>query len=155
MLKDQIDLLLAFNEYGVEYLIVGGHAVGYHSEPRGTKDLDLWIRSSEHNSVRVFEALRSFGAPLLGISPADFVGQPESVFQLGMPPSRIDVLQEVDGVDFDQAWQNRVERNLDSSTLIHVISRDDLIANKLASGRFIDLADVEKLRDAAIDELKS
>ena len=152
MLKDQIDLLRAFNEHGVEYLVVGGHAVGYHSEPRGTKNLALWIRSDTSNSVKVYEALRLFGAPLAGVSPADFVEHPDSVFQLGMPPSRIDVLQEVDGIEFDEAWSNRVERNVDALTPVHVISREDLITNKLASGRFIDLADVEKLREAADDE---
>ena len=148
MLKDQKDLLRAFNEHGVEYLLVGGHAVGFHAEPRGTKDLDVWIRSDEANSLRVYEALRTFGAPLSDVSPADFAGHPDSIFQLGMPPSRVDVLQSVDGLDFDRAWSNRVERAIDPSTPVHVISRGDLITNKTATGRFIDLADVEKLRES-------
>lgn len=146
MLKDQKDLLRAFNEHGVEYLVVGGHAVGFHSEPRGTKDLDVWIRSNPANANAVFSALRDFGAPLAGISPDDFSEHPEAVFQIGVPPSRVDVLQDVSGLKFEEAWQHRVDRMADADLTVHVISREDLIRNKEASGRFIDLADVEKLK---------
>lgn len=146
MLKDQKDLLRAFNDHGVEYLVVGGHAVGFHSEPRGTKDLDVWIRSDEANAKAVFSALQDFGAPLSGISPSDFNEHPETVFQIGMPPARVDVLQDIPGIAFEEAWQHRVDRMADTDLTVHVISKEDLIRNKEASGRFIDLADVEKLK---------
>ena len=121
MLKDQKNLLRAFNEHGVEYLVVGGHAVGYHSEPRGTKDLDVLIRSDEANSRAIYRALRAFGVPLNGVAPEDFNGHPETIFQLGVPPSRIDVLQEIPGVKFEEAWRRRVEREVDPETPVHVI----------------------------------
>ncbi len=137
MLKDQKELLERFNANGVRYLVVGGHAVGIHAEPRGT------------NSVAVFRALTEFGAPIAGMSPDDFNDKPTSVFQMGVPPSRIDILQSIEGVIFDEAWPRRVDEILAGQVLAHVLSRDDLIKNKLAVGRLQDLADVEKIREAA------
>jgi hypothetical protein len=149
MLKDQKDLLVAFNAHGVKYLVIGAHAVGVHAEPRGTKDLDLFIKSNEENSKAVFAALADFGAPLAGVTPDDFNDQPSSVFQLGVEPARVDILQGIAGVTFDEAWNNRVERLLDTDIPAHIISFEHLIQNKLASGRYQDLADVEKLRESA------
>lgn len=140
------ELLLSFNEHAVKYLIIGGYAFGVHAEPRGTKDLDLFIRSDEDNSKAVFRALAQYGAPLTGLSPADFMDG--STFQIGQPPERIDLLQEIDGITFDEAWENRIEGSIDGDTPTCVISRDDLIRNKLASGRDQDLLDVKKLRAA-------
>ncbi|MEO8725181.1 MAG: nucleotidyltransferase [Acidobacteriaceae bacterium] len=139
-----------FNKHNVEYLVIGGHAVSFHAEPRGTKDLDLFIRSDAKNGEAVYRALADFGAPLSGITPADFHGHPEAVFQIGTPPSRIDILQGILGVAFEEAWKNRVESFVDKDIPAHVISRDDLIANKLAVGRGQDLVDVEKLSAAAL-----
>ncbi len=149
MLKDHKELLSVFNKHNVEYLVIGGHAVGFHAEPRGTKDLDVLIRSDAKNSQAVYSALAEFGAPLSGVVPADFNGHPETVFQIGTPPSRIDILQGILGVAFDQAWKNRVESFVAKDIPAHVISHDDLIANKLAVGRGQDLVDVEKIREAA------
>ena len=148
MLKDQKELIEKFNEHGVKYLVIGGHAVGIHSEPRGTKDLDLFIKTDLENSLAVFRALAEFGAPIAGMTPDDFNDKPTSVFQMGVPPARIDILQGIEGVDFDQAWPKRVDEVLAGQVLAHIISRDDLIANKLAVGRLQDLADVEKIREA-------
>ena len=145
MFKDQTDLLSAFNAHNVEYLVVGGHAVGEHSQPRGTKDLDILIRSDEANSKAVFRALADYGAPLSGLSPDDFNNKPESVFQIGVEPARIDILQSIPAVDFDAVWANRVESTIDGSTPVHFISADDLIRNKLATGRHRDLDDVERI----------
>jgi hypothetical protein len=149
MLKNQKELLELLNAHGVKYLVVGGHAVGIHAEPRGTKDLNVFIKADPENSLAVFRALTKFGAPIAGMTPEDFNDKPTSVFQMGVPPSRIDILQGIEAVDFDEAWPARVDEVLAGQVLAHVISRDDLIKNKLAVGRLQDLADVEKIREAA------
>jgi hypothetical protein len=145
--EDLKQLLLAFNAHGVEYLVVGGWAVGFYSEPRSTKDIDLFIRSGVKNSEAVFRALAEFGAPLAGLTPLDFRDSPNSIFQLGFTPARADILQSIDGVNFDEAWPKRVELSLEG-TPVHVVSAEHLIQNKLASGRMRDLADVEAIREA-------
>ena len=146
MPKDLKELLRAFNEHRVRYLVVGGYAFGVYAEPRATKDLDLLIRSDEENSAAVYRALTQYGAPLDGLSPKDFMDG--STFQVGQPPARIDILQRIDGVTFDQAWQNRIEGRIDGEVQVNVISKDDLIRNKLASGREQDVLDAKKLRTA-------
>ena len=151
MLKDQRDILAAFNAQGVKYLVIGGHAVGVHAEPRGTKDLDVFIKADEENSKAVFAALAEFGAPIDGMTPADFNDKPTTVFQMGVQPGRVDILQGIAGVTFDEAWESRVEELFDGNTPAHFISREHLIQNKLAVGRFQDLADVERLREAAFE----
>jgi predicted nucleotidyltransferase len=146
--EDLKQLLLALNAHGAEYLVVGGWAVGFYSEPRSTKDIDLFIRSEVKNSEAVFRALAEFGAPIAGLTPADFRDSPTSVFQLGSSPARADFLQSIDGVEFDDAWKDRVAFSLDGVE-VHLISESDLIRNKLKSGRLQDLADVEAIRAAA------
>lgn len=146
MPKDFKDLLRAFNENAVKYLIIGAHAFGVHAQPRTTKDLDLFIRSDSENAKAVYHALAKFGAPLEGMSPADFADG--TTFQIGQPPDRIDVLQRIDGLTFDEAWPNRIEGMIDGEIPASVISREDLIKNKLASGREQDLLDVKTLRKA-------
>lgn len=110
--SDLRELLLAFNAHGVEYLLVGGYAVGVHAEPRATKDLDLFIRPSEPNAEIVFRALAAFGAPLDGVTPADFCSDPNSVFQIGQTPVRIDILQHLDGVTFEEPGRNESKQSL-------------------------------------------
>jgi hypothetical protein len=149
MFKDQKDLLAAFNAHGVKYLVIGAHAVGIYADPRGTKDLDVFIKADERNSRAVYAALAAYGAPLGKMTPADFNDKASSVFQIGTEPDRVDVLQGIAGVTFDEAWKAREERLLDKETPAHVISKEHLIQNKLASGRLQDLADVEKLREVA------
>jgi hypothetical protein len=147
MPADLKDFLRAFNAHGVKYLVVGGYAYGVHAEPRATKDLDIFIRRDDENSAAVFRALTQYGAPVNEVSPADF--RDGSAFQIGQPPARIDILQQIDGVTFDEAWDNRVEGLIDGEISVAVLSREDLIRNKLASGRDQDLLDVKKLRAAA------
>jgi hypothetical protein len=147
MPKDLKELLRAFNDHAVKYLFVGGYAFGVHAEPRATKNLDLFIRPDKENSEALFRALAQYGAPLDDLSPADFMDG--SVFQIGQPPARVDILQHIDGISFDQAWENRIEGLVDGEVLTLVISKDDLIQNKLASGREQDILDVKKLRAAA------
>jgi len=146
--NDLRELLLAFNAHGVEYLLVGGYAVGIHAEPRATKDLDIFVRPERPNAEIVYRALAAFGAPLTGVAPGDFCDDPATVFQIGQPPLRIGILQQFDGVTFDEAWPNRIEAQMDGIP-VHVISAEDLIRNKLASGRLRDLADAEAIREAA------
>jgi hypothetical protein len=148
MLKDHKDILAALNAHHVKYLVVGGHAVSIQAEPRGTKDLNLFIKADEENSRAVFAALAEYGAPVSGMTPADFNDKPTTEFQMGVPPARIDILQGIAGVRFDEAWESRVEGLFDQETSAHVISRRHLIQNKLAVGRYQDLADVEKLRES-------
>jgi hypothetical protein len=114
MPKDLKELLRAFNDQGVKYLIVGGYAFGVHAEPRATKDLDLFIRADEENSQALFRALAQYGAPLGDLSPADFMDG--TVFQVGQPPARVDILQHIDGISFDQAWENRIEGLVDGKS---------------------------------------
>jgi len=146
MTKDFKDLLRAFNANAVKYLIIGAHAFGVHAQTRTTKDLDLFIRSDEENAKAAFRALIGFGVPMQGLSPADFFDG--TTFQIGQPPDRIDILQRIDGVTFDEAWPNRIEGLIDGEVPASVISREDLIRNKLAGGHEQDLLDVKALRKA-------
>lgn len=145
MPRDLKDLFRAFNDHAVKYIIVGGYAFGVRAEPRA-KDLDILIRSDEENSKAVFRALAQYGAALDGMSPPDFMGG--STFQIGQPPARIDILQRIDGVTFDEAWKNRIEGHIDDEIRTSVISREDLIRNKLACGWEQDILDAKKLRAA-------
>jgi predicted nucleotidyltransferase len=145
--EDLRQLLLALNAHGVEYLVVGGWAAGFYSEPRSTKDIDIFIRSNLLNSEAVFKALAAFGAPLAGLSAADFRDHPTSIFQIGHEPVRADILQAIDAVGFDEAWRDRVEVSLDG-VAVHLISAEHLMRNKVKSGRLRDLADVEAIREA-------
>ena len=137
------DLLNVFNRCGVEYLVVGGYAVMFYTEPRFTKDLDLWVRPSAENANRVFRALAEFGAPLAGIQPGDFAKE-DTIYQLGVPPVRIDVVTSITSVTFEEAWPRRKEADFDD-VAAHFISLGHLRANKSAVGRASDLADVERL----------
>jgi hypothetical protein len=143
MNSDFEELLSAFNANGVKYLIVGGYAVMLYSEPRYTKDLDVWVEASEENGAKVFRALAAFGAPLAGLTPADFAAE-GFFYQLGRPPARVDILMSVDGVTFEEAWPNRREAPLGTMPA-WFIGREDLIRNKRASARHIDLHDAELL----------
>jgi hypothetical protein len=144
--KDFQDILRAFNDHKVKYLVVGGFAFGVHLEPRTTKDIDLWIRTDPENAKAVFQALAAFGAPIAGMTPNDFMDG--TIFQMGQSPERIDIIQQVSGLNFDDAWEHRLEGFIDEQTPALVISRDDLIRNKLAAGRDQDLLDVKVLRAA-------
>jgi hypothetical protein len=142
--------LSAFNAHGVEYLVVGGHAVNAYTQARYTKDLDVLVRSTEANAHLIYKALASFGAPLAGVSPSDFFGHPDDYFQIGVEPDRIDILQSISGVSFDEAWSAATIGCL-MDVPVRFISREHLIANKIASGRPRDLGDADELRKFARD----
>lgn len=144
MFRDFKELLSVLNAHRVKYLIVGGYAVSLHAEPRATKDLDVLIGRSAENGKAVFAALRDFGAPLEGLTYRDFM-EPGSFFRMGTPPVMVDILSSISGVDFDQAWQRRAEFPIDSGLNALFISREDLLASKLAAGRPQDLADAAAL----------
>ncbi len=143
MNRDFSELLLAFNASGVEYLVVGAHALAAYGHVRATKDFDVWIRADEENAQRVLKAISEFGAPL-GDLTVDDLSKPGTIFQIGMPPLRIDVITEIDGVEFADAWPDRFDTRF-GGVPVFVISRHHLIANKKAAARLQDLADVEQL----------
>jgi len=139
-LKEFIALL---NSHGVEYLVVGGHAVAFHGHPRFTGDIDFLVRPTAENAARVLAAMRDFGFGDLQLVAADFT-TPERIVQLGRPPNRIDILTSISGVEFDEAWSDRIAAKLDEQA-VHFLGFDTLIRNKKASGRDKDLADVKTL----------
>ena len=140
------ELLQALNEYEVEYLIVGGYAVMKYTEPRYTKDLDVWVRNSTENSAKVFHALARFGAPLQhdGITPETFA-KDNITYQIGVAPVRIDILTRITGIHFTDAWERRTDSMM-FGVPVHLISFDDLITNKQAVGRSTDLEHLEYIR---------
>ena len=137
------ELLALFHATGVDFLVVGGHAVAFHGRPRLTEDLDLFVRPDLENGKRIVQALERFGFGALDITPADFQAG-DRVIQLGRAPNRVDLLTNLYGVDFAGAWSRRVPARLDD-TQVWIISRDDLIRNKRETGRTQDLADAEFL----------
>jgi len=137
------ELLLAFNAQNVEYLIVGAHALAAHGHVRATKDLDLWIRPDKTNAQRVLHALSAFGAPTDDLTVEDLTKK-ETIFQIGLPPLRIDILTDIDGVEFANAWPARLQ-TVFGGVPAFVISRQHLIANKKTTARLQDLADVQQL----------
>lgn len=139
-LKEFIDLL---NSHKVEYLIVGGHAVAFHGHPRFTGDIDFFIRITPLNVQRLLAVLNDFGFGNVGITDRDLL-EPKRTLQLGYPPNRIDILTSISGVDFDSAWESRIESVMDDQPVM-IIGWNELLRNKNAAGRRKDLADVEKL----------
>ena len=143
MHQDFVDLLRAFNDRSVRYLIVGAYALAVHGRPRATADLDVWVDATADNAARIMHALADFGAPLDGVREAEFA-TPGIVFQMGLPPYRIDVLTELTGLAFDEAWPGRVEAPVGPLSA-PFIGREAFIRNKRATGRIRDLSDVESL----------
>jgi hypothetical protein len=150
MYPDFKELLSVFNTHRVKYLIVGGYAVSLHAQPRATKDIDILVRPDADNAESVYAALAMFGAPLADLAPADFADR-GSFFRMGREPLAVDILSEIPGVDFDAAWERRVEGEIDLRTGLtaNFISADDLVSAKLATGRPQDIADVAAIRQAA------
>jgi hypothetical protein len=149
MYPDFKELLSVLNEHRVKYLVVGAYAVSVHAQPRATKDIDILVRPDPENAKAVFMALAKFGAPLQGLSPADFA-EPGPFFRMGHAPVGVDILTEIPGVEFDAAWNRRVEDVVDpaSGLKAEFLSAEDLIASKLATARPQDLADVTAIRKA-------
>lgn len=140
MNRDFAEMLSALSEAGAEFLVVGAHALAAHSVPRATGDLDIWVNPTPQNVARVMSALHAFGAPLHGLTEADLT-TPGTVFQIGVAPSRVDILTAISGVRFDEAWPNRLVLEIEGVP-VTVLGRAEFIANKRASGRPKDLADI-------------
>jgi hypothetical protein len=143
--EDFRDLLAALLEAQARFLVVGAHAMAVHGVPRATGDLDVWIAPDADNAARVWAALSRFGAPLtaLGFSEGDLT-RPGQVFQIGLPPRRIDLLTAISGVDFEEAWPGSVVHDV-GPLRVPFIGRDELVRNKRAAGRAKDRADLEAL----------
>jgi hypothetical protein len=139
-------MLKALADERVDYLVVGGYAVAGHGIPRATGDIDLWVRPTAENASRLWQALERFGAPRSRLTPQTFT-QPDIVYQIGLPPNRIDFLTSIDGVDFEDAWSERYFSDLGGLAIV-MLSRRHLIINKRATGRPQDLADVARLESA-------
>jgi hypothetical protein len=141
--KDFKEFVELLNSTSVEYLLVGGYALAAHGHPRYTGDIDIWINPTTLNVRRLLQVLHAFGFGSLGLTESDFM-QPEAVIQLGYPPARIDLLTAIDGVQFEDCYPRRISMQAGGVEL-PVISLEDFRANKLASGRVKDLADLESL----------
>jgi hypothetical protein len=137
------DMLSALSAEGVEYLIVEGYALAAHGFPRATKDIDIWVRPNPENANRTARALRRFGAPAELIDE-ESLSRPGIILQIGVPPHRIDVMTQIDGIAFEDAWASRLVVPVDGLSL-PVIGRGELIRNKRSTGRRQDLLDADRL----------
>jgi predicted nucleotidyltransferase len=150
--KDYKEMLLCLLEENVRFLLVGAYAVAVHGFPRATKDIDFFVWATPENAANLMRALAKFGAPLDDISESDFSSE-GIIFQIGNSPRRIDIITNISGVKFEHAYANRKAIFIEGIE-VPVISLQDLIANKRASGRMQDLADIEKLESAQAQEKK-
>jgi hypothetical protein len=143
--RDFLEMLVALQAEEAVFMIVGAHAMAAHGVPRSTGDLDLWIRPDPENAQRVYRALENFGAPLEAMDvQLEDLAKPGTVYQIGLPPRRIDLLTEIDGVDFDEAWQAKVLSQV-SGLEIPFLGWAALLRNKRESGRPKDLSDLKML----------
>lgn len=150
MYQDFKDLLSAFHAQNAKYLILGGYAVSFYGQPRATRDIDLFIKADLANAKAVFAVLSAFGAPLENLAVGDLMDTGHFV-RFGREPVAVDILPSIDGIEFDDAWERRVEGVIDMKRGLKAffLSKDDLIVSKLAAGRLRDLADVEELRESS------
>lgn len=142
--QDFKEFIESLNDNGVHYLVIGGYAVAQHGYPRYTKDIDVWIEMTIDNAIKVVKALDQFGFSSLGLKEADFL-EADQIIQLGYPPSRIDILTTLPGVEFAECYSSRVVVNMDGIS-VNFIDLENLKRNKKASGRHQDLADLENLQ---------
>jgi predicted nucleotidyltransferase len=141
--QDFKEFIRSLNDNHVRYLVVGGYAVALHGHPRYTKDIDIWIEMNSDNAVKVIKALSQFGFGSLDLKTEDFL-VPDEIIQLGYPPSRIDLITTLPGVDFATCYNSRVQVEMDG-VVVNFIDLENLKKNKRASGRHQDLADLENL----------
>jgi hypothetical protein len=143
MNQDFVDLLRAFVDHEVRFLVVGAYALALHGRPRATGDLGVWVEATPDNAARVMAALAAFGAPMTGIAQADFA-TPGVVYQVGVPPGRIDILTDLTGLTFAEAWPGRLHCPF-GDVEVDFIGREAFIRNKRATGRARDLGDIDGL----------
>ncbi len=148
--EDYKEILQLLADENVKFILVGAYALAAHGYPRATMDIDLWIMPSLDNAEAVLRALKRFGAPLEELTIADLQKE-DTVFQIGVAPRRIDLITGVSGLQFEKAFAHSLEIDIEGIK-IHILSVDDLIQNKNATGRIKDLADVEVLKKLTLDE---
>jgi hypothetical protein len=148
--NDYRDILFALYDEKVEFLVVGAYAMSFYGSPRATGDLDILINATPENAIRVWRALLRFGAPLSGLSVEE-LATPKITFRMGRAPNCIDILTDIDGIAFANAWKNHTTIRLEERE-IPVIGIDDLLANKIAAGRPKDLADVAWIKQHLSDQ---
>lgn len=141
--QDFKDMLRCLNAAGVRYLIVGAHAVSFYTEPRYTKDIDIFVEPTFENAARVYEALLKFGSPLKGVKIADLMN-PDLVYQIGIAPVRIDIITGIGDVDFEKAWSRKKTTRFDNEK-VFILGLNDLIKSKKAASRPQDKLDLKKL----------
>ena len=146
MNSDFKDLLQILGECDVRYLVAGGYAVIHHSQPRYTKDIDIWLEPTAENAHKLMRAFRMFGIPMVGVTEDDFA-TPGTQFILGVPPCEIDFLTTIPGLEFESAWENRVVSKENDFPILY-LGKSDLIVAKQTAGRLQDLADLDELRRA-------
>ena len=146
MTSDFVEMLSALSAAGVRFIVVGAHALAVHGAPRATGDLDIWVSPARDNADRTLQALAAFGAPLFDLSAEDLT-RPDTVFQMGVPPSRIDILAGITGVSFDDAWPRRVIVTV-AGLEVPVLSKQDFVTNKRLVDRPKDRADLALLEEA-------
>lgn len=142
--QDFEDFVQLLNQHSVDYMVVGGYALAFHGKPRHTGDLDIWIDLSETNAEKMCAVIADFGMASLGLQTEDFL-ESGAITQIGYPPLRIDILNEIDGVNFKEAYPNKLVIDVDGLP-VNYISLDDLIQNKQASGRHQDISDIKSLK---------
>ena len=138
------DMLSCLKDEQVDFIIVGAYALAAHGFPRATGDLDIWVRNDPENAERIMRAIGRFGAPATNLSAQDFISS-DLIVQFGVEPCRIDVLTGIDGVEFEEAWESRVSITVDNLD-IPILSKQDLLKNKLATGRDKDQGDIVWLK---------
>ncbi len=143
--KDFKEFLQLLNSKEIEYLVIGGYAVGYHGYPRATGDMDIWIALNEKNALKMVEALKAFGFNLPELQMELFLKE-KKVVRMGVPPMRLEILTSIDGVSFETCFKRRVIADI-GDFKVNFISKADLLVNKRSSGRPQDLVDFEKLRN--------
>lgn len=146
MNSDFKELLQILNDCEVRYMVAGGYAVIHHSQPRYTKDIDIWLEPTAGNARKLMQAFRIFGIPMVGVTENDFA-TPGTQFNLGVAPCEIDLLTTIPGLDFAPCWENRVTSQ-ESGFPIYYLGKEDLIRAKQTAGRLQDLADIEEIRRA-------
>lgn len=138
------DMLSCLKEEGVDFIIIGAYALAAHGFPRATGDIDIWVESSPHNARKVMSALVKFGAPAAQLTEQELTA-PDLIVQLGVEPCRIDIITGIDGVEFTEAWANKVSVTIDDMT-VFILSKADLLKNKLAANRDKDQGDINWLK---------
>lgn len=141
---DYRELLRILNRHRVKYLIVGAYAVTYYTEPRYTKDLDIWIKPEIKNAAKLYKALKEFGAPLQDISIEDLANK-NLVYQIGVEPVRADLIMNISGVKFEPAWEHRAVADFDG-VKVNIIGIKELIESKRKTRRYMDIIDIESLK---------